>query len=169
MKKFLAIFLMTAMVAACSENNDSNTDANESNNVSISSQQNYLETPQIDYENQVFEFDAANIDMSCNKDSKMVCALDLALKCTLNPTLDGCNDTQIPQFIFMDDENLGRPTKMTYKIEKLKAINSDTIEVYTQSTCDGNWFCLCQGNVIYVMGMDAEGNWRVKDIYAIAQ
>ena len=66
----------------------------------------------------------------------------------------------------MSDESLKRPTEISYKLHKMKPIAADLIEVHTDSTCNGNWFGLCQGRVIYVLVPDND-SWRVKDIYAI--
>ena len=41
------------------------------------------------------------------------------------------------------------------------------VELYTDSTCNGSWFGLCQGTVIYVLTQPDDGSWYVKDIYAI--
>ena len=67
----------------------------------------------------------------------------------------------------MEDESLQRPTQQSYKITKLKPLNDGTVEVYTQSTCNGVWFGLCNGNIIYVM-KNVNNKWQVKDIYAIS-
>ena len=55
----------------------------------------------------------------------------------------------------------------TLIISKLKPLNDGTVEVYTQSTCNGVWFGLCNGNIIYVM-KNVNNKWQVKDIYAIS-
>jgi len=39
------------------------------------------------------------------------------------------------------------------------------IEVYTQGSCNGMWFGLCEGNIIYVLS-NKNGFWAVKDVYA---
>jgi len=102
----------------------------------------------------------------CSLNSPMVCAVEFAIKCTLNPDYHGCRDSKLPKFIFMADEALERPTEMSFKIAKIKPINSDLVEIHTDSTCDGKWFGLCQGRIIYVLVPMGE-KWRVKDIYAI--
>ena len=57
--------------------------------------------------------------------------------------------------------------EMNYKIIDKKSLNNDTVEIYTESNCNGNWFGLCQGTIIYVMARKPENLWYVKDIYAI--
>ena len=39
----------------------------------------------------------------------------------------------------------------TYKITKMSPREDGSVEVYTQSSCNGNWFGLCNGNIVYVM------------------
>lgn len=118
------------------------------------------------FEEKAYEYDAANLPESCDLNSEMACAVDFAVKCTLNPDYQGCRGSKLPSFIFMEDENLQRPTQMSFQIAKIKPIAADLIELHTDSTCNGNWFGLCQGRVIYVLVPDGE-HWRVKDIYAI--
>lgn len=67
----------------------------------------------------------------------------------------------------MEDESLQRPTEMTFRVYKLKPLKSGSVELYTESTCNGNWFGLCQGNIIYVLTPNGD-KWNVNDIYAIA-
>lgn len=118
------------------------------------------------FEDKDFAYNVQNLPEKCQLNSAMGCAVEFAVKCTLNPNYTGCRQSKLPKFIFMDDETLQRPTEMTFKINKIKPIAPDLIEIYTQSTCNGNWFGLCQGRIIYVLVPEASG-WRVKDIYAI--
>lgn len=114
----------------------------------------------------VFEYKKDKLKTDCKQDSKMLCAVDFAVKCTINPEFEGCKESKLPKFIFMSDESLKRPTEISYKLHKIKPIAADLIEIHTDSTCNGNWFGLCQGRVIYVLVPDND-SWRVKDIYAI--
>ena len=67
----------------------------------------------------------------------------------------------------MVDDSLDRPTEISYQVTKLKSLDGNLIEVHTQSQCNGNWFGLCKGNIIYVIDFK-NNNWIVKDIYALA-
>ncbi|MBR1915357.1 MAG: hypothetical protein IJ830_02825 [Alphaproteobacteria bacterium] len=118
------------------------------------------------YNNKVYAYDKDHLKTACDLSSPMACAVEYAIKCTLNPDFDDCRDSKLPKFIFMSDKSLKRPTQMTFKIAKIKPINNELIEIHTDSTCDGNWFGLCQGRVIYVL-VPSNNAWRVKDIYAI--
>jgi len=118
------------------------------------------------FEDEVYEYEAGRLPKDCRLTSEMACAVDFAIKCTLEPDYEGCRASKLPKFIFMSDEALQRPTQMSFKITKIKPIAADMVEMYTQSSCNGNWFGLCQGTVIYVLIPDGE-TWRVKDIYAI--
>lgn len=118
--------------------------------------------------NTVFSFDINTLNEGCENSSQMICAINLSIKCTINPELTECIKSKhmMPNFIFMQDESLKRPTSQSYKITKLKPLADGTIEVFTQSTCNGNWFGFCNGNIVYVM--DFQNNqWIVKDLYAI--
>ncbi|MBR2299230.1 MAG: hypothetical protein IJ870_01490 [Alphaproteobacteria bacterium] len=118
------------------------------------------------FDDKVFIYQAGDLKKDCDLNSEMACAVEFAVKCTLNPDFDGCRDSKLPKFIFMSDEALQRPSEMSFKITKIKPINSDLVEIHTDSTCNGNWFGLCQGRIIYVLVPSSE-SWRVKDIYAI--
>ncbi len=122
--------------------------------------------PNVAIEDKTFSFDAASLKPGCDEDSEIVCAVNLNAKCTLNPHFSECQKGLVPNFVFMEDESLGRPTRLSYKLQKIKPINAEMIEVHTVGTCDGNWFGLCQGNIIYVMA-PRDGRWVVKDIYAL--
>ncbi len=120
-------------------------------------------------ENEIYSYDIKNLPQTCKYPSQMVCAVELAVKCSINPSTQECQQhkKELPSFIFMEDESLQRPTQQSYKITKLKPLNDGKVEVYTQSTCNGVWFGLCNGNIIYVM-KNVNNKWQVKDIYAIS-
>lgn len=156
MKKYLAFLAALCLVSACSEQKqeENATEAQK------------IETPAItDYAEKEFIFDAANLAAGCEEDSGLVCAVNMAVKCSINPKLADCDAKRLPKFIFMEDESLERPTLVSYKINKLKPLADGMVEVYTASRCNASWFGLCEGNIIYVMST-ANGNWTVKDIYA---
>lgn len=116
----------------------------------------------------VFSFDLNTLKPGCDNESQIVCAINASIKCTINPAFADCLEQKayMPNFIFMQDDSLQRPTSQSYKITKIKPLPDGTVEVYTQSTCNGNWFGLCNGNIIYVM--DFQNNrWVVKDLYAV--
>lgn len=162
MKKFLSIFLACGLLCNCSDNNDSSDESTqtiEAKKISLST------LPTIDYAKKTFSFNKNDLTEGCKEDSKIVCAINLALKCTLNPNLNECEKEKLPSFIFMEDESLERPTQISYKIVKMKPISGGSVEIYTQSNCDASWFGLCEGNIIYIMTQNGE-DWRVNDIYA---
>lgn len=120
--------------------------------------------PSIEYDNANRVFNGSS-ELECN-DDPAICAVDLAVKCTINPKSSFCDKTKLPRFIFMDDKSLTRPTMIDYTIVKTHPIDIHTIEVQTKSDCDGGWFGLCKGNVIYVLN-NSSGEWIVKEIYAL--
>ncbi len=113
----------------------------------------------------VFAKDALSDD--CLSKNEQFCAVESAVKCTINPDFAGCHDLNLPKFVFMQDSSLDRPTEMSYKIVSKRVLPNGTVEIHTDSTCNGGWFGLCQGKVIYVLAETAQGGWFVKDIYAI--
>jgi len=119
------------------------------------------------YEDKAYTYKADSLSEKCFLNSPMACAVEFAIKCTLNPDFNGCRDSKLPNFIFMTDESLNRPTEMSFKIAKIKPINDGLVEIHTDSTCNGRWFGLCQGRVIYVLVPLGDDAWRVKDIYAM--
>lgn len=160
MKKFLMLFLAIGLIGACSEKNNDSAAETENEPAKI-------EVPQMDYTDQLFEFEMNNLPEKCGKDSQIVCAIDLVVKCSMNPHLADCNKEKVPAFLFVEDpENVIRPAHFNYKIVKIKPIDAESIEVFTESRCDGSLFGLCQGNIIFVVKM-IDGEWVVKDLYAI--
>ena len=139
-------------IVSCSKEN-SNTEKTNKNNIN-------KET--------IFSFDLHNMEEGCSSSSEMICIINNSIKCTLDPLFEECKKykNRIPPFIFMQDENLKRPTIQSYKITKLVPRNDETIEVVTNSSCNGNWFGLCNGNIIYVM-KNINSNWHIIDIYAV--
>lgn len=166
MKKLLGIFCAILLISACSEKDE--TKNVEKTKVVEAEQE--IPAPALpkSYENQVFSFDVNNLQKGCDKESQIVCAIDMLVKCTINPKFEDCDKTKLPKFIFMEDESLERPTLQTYKIVKMKLIDANTVEIFTEGTCNGNWFGLCQGNIIYVMNLK-NNEWVVKDLYALEQ
>ena len=116
----------------------------------------------------VFSFDVQNLKEGCDNSSEIVCAINATIKCILNPDFSECSKTKknMPSFVFMKDESLQRPTFQSYKITKLTPRADGAVEVYTQSSCNGNWFGLCNGNIIYVM-RNIDSVWKVEDMYAV--
>lgn len=155
MKKLLSLLMILLTVSACSKSEEQSPKPTPAPTASID-------------KDTVFSFDINTLSPGCSNDSEMVCAINASIKCTINPEFAECAELKafMPNFIFMQDESLQRPTSQSYKITKIKPLSDGTVEVYTQSTCNGNWFGLCNGNIIYVM--DYQNNrWIVKDLYAI--
>ncbi|MDR1026124.1 MAG: hypothetical protein LBL47_01870 [Lactobacillus sp.] len=107
-----------------------------------------------------------NSNVECEADSEILCAVETMVKCSINPSAEFCSKDKVPDFVFMEDENLGRPTEVSYQITRINPIDENMLEVHTKSNCDGTWFGLCKGNVIYVLD-SSKGYIRVKDVYAI--
>ena len=114
----------------------------------------------------IFTFSIKDLPENCSLDNAQFCAVENSVKCTINPDLKLCADLKLPEFIFMKDPSIDRPSEISYKIINKKVLPNGTTEIYTESACNGNWFGLCQGTVIYVISPLNE-KWQVKDIYAI--
>lgn len=114
----------------------------------------------------IYTFNIQNLSNECSQENPQFCAVEDAIKCTINPDLDFCVGLKLPEFIFMKDPSIDRPSEISYKIVNKKVLPNNTTEIYTESACNGNWFGLCQGTVIYVLYPQGE-NWQVRDIYAI--
>ncbi len=155
MKNLLSLLMVLLTVSACSKSEEQSPKPTPAPTASID-------------KDTIFSFDINTLSPGCDNNSEMVCAINASIKCTINPEFAECAELKafMPNFIFMQDESLQRPTSQSYKITKIKPLSDGTVEVYTQSTCNGNWFGLCNGNIIYVM--DYQNNrWIVKDLYAI--
>ena len=163
MKKFFTLFLVLFSLTACSKSDSQDQPNNVSNIEDI--KENVSQT--ID-QNTVFSFDINTLKPGCDNQSQIVCAINVTIKCTINPEFEECSEAKanMPSFVFMQDESLQRPTSQSYKITKIKPLQDGSIEVYTQSTCNGNWFGLCNGNIIYVL-QNIDNTWIVKDLYAV--
>ncbi len=153
MKK-LIFFAFILILSACSKSPDSSTKAQ-------------AETPSIDQET-VFSFNLDNLSTGCSSPSEMICTINTAVKCIINPDFDDCEKAKdvLPSFVFMQDESLQRPTFQSYQIDKITPRADGLIEVRTKSSCNGNWFGLCNGNIIYVMKY-SDSHWIITDMYAV--
>lgn len=115
----------------------------------------------------LFAFDKETLVPQCSLADPQLCAVETAVKCTINPEMANCKTADLPQFIFMKDSGVDRPTEISYRFTNKKVLPNQNTEFYTESSCNGTWFGLCQGTVIYVIAQNDKGTWYVKDIYAI--
>lgn len=154
MKKTILTILSLLLITACSPKDTTVEKTKEANST-------------LDKDT-VFSFDVSNLTSGCNIDSDLICTINNAVKCILNPQFNDCKKQKdkLPSFVFMQDESLQRPTFQSYKITKITPREDGNIEVYTQSSCNGNWFGLCNGNIVYVM-KNLDSKWYIKDIYAL--
>lgn len=154
MKKIFFILISFFIISACSQKDTTAEKTKEANS-------------NLD-KNTVFYFDINNLKSGCDTDSELICTINTAVKCTLNPTFEDCEKSkkQLPAFVFMQDESLQRPSFQSYKINKLIPREDGSVEVHTQSSCNGNWFGLCNGNIVYVM-KNLDSKWYIKDMYAL--
>lgn len=170
MKKWGSVLAALLLINACSdpqEQNNGNAEMLPAEAV-LEQGEEIIVQPKFDikFEDIVYNYDAANLPGQCEKGSDVICAIDLQVKCTINPKLAECDPKKLPKFTFMEDESLRRPTQQTFQVVKVKPIDPYTVEVYTRGTCNGVWFGLCQGNIVYVLN-NKNGVWAVKDLYAL--
>ena len=114
----------------------------------------------------IFTFNSQDLSLQCGEQDKIFCAVEKAVKCTLNPNLEICDKNELPGFIFMTDASIDRPTEISYRYINKKDLPDGTKEIYTESSCNGSWFGLCQGTVIYVISFNNDKAY-VKDIWAL--
>lgn len=170
MKKLWMMLLLVAFVSGCSDKKEEQTQNTENVPLEAALEEGEQIVVQpnfdIEFEETTYRYKLGETQKGCNKGSEVACAIDLYMKCTLNFKDSECAKDKLPKFVFMDDESLQRPTEMSFKITKIKPIDTHMIEVYTESTCNGMWFGLCEGNIIYVLS-NKSGGWVVKDVYAM--
>ena len=109
-----------------------------------------------------------SLTAECGSNSEIICAVETMVKCTIEPELLICSPNIIPDFVLMEGELPRRPTEISFQITGMKALDKHTLEVYTKSSCDGQWFGLCQGRVVYVID-NAKGHFRVKEVYMLGE
>ena len=140
------------LLASCSENN---------------SEHDVIAQEEVVANAEVKNFSKSQNNLQC-KENTIDCVIDNAIRCSINYKQSFCNKDLLPQFIFMEDPTLKRPTNVSYQIVKTKQITENITEVYTKMSCDGNWFGLCNGNIIYVLE-NLNSSWKLQDIYALQQ
>lgn len=163
MKKYWVLLLALNLLVSCSDKKD---ETKTEETVAKTEEAEAYKAPQIDYATKTFEFKKDGLVSGCKDDSEIICTINLTIKCSIDPKFAECDKQKMPKFIFMDDESIERPTEVNYKIIKLKPLAEGQLEVFTQSTCNGSWFGLCNGNIIYVMEQK-KGHWVVRDLYAL--
>ena len=132
------------------------------------------DTQEIVYEEEklpdtTYTFNVEKLPETCEEADEVFCAVEKAVKCTIKTDLPFCAALDLPRFIFMTDPSIERPTEISYKFINKKVLPNNTIEIHTDSACNGRWFGLCQGTIIYVLkpADSTVKEWHVKDIYAI--
>ncbi len=140
MKKFWAALSAVLLISACSDKQEETTQAQTEQQLEAGEQ--VVAKPQFDiqFEDIVYNYESGNLPQGCDKGSDIVCAIDMQVKCTIDHKLAECDPKKLPKFTF--------------------------IEVYTKSDCNGVWFGLCKGNIVYVLS-NKSGSWAVKDLYAL--
>ena len=168
MKKFLFALGSVLLISACSDKQDETVQTQTEQEQALEAGEQVIAKPQFDikFEDIVYSYESGKLPEGCDKGSDIVCAIDMQVKCTIDPKFAECDPKKLPKFTFMEDDILQRPTQASFQIVKLKPIDANTVEVYTQSDCNGVWFGLCKGNIVYVLS-NKSGGWTVKDLYAL--
>ncbi len=172
MKKLSVLLALTLLSAACSDSGKEAENAplseNQAEKQTVESGETIVVKPEYDvkYEETTYSYAAGALPAQCDKGSDIICAIEQMAKCTIDPKQEECLAAKLPKFVFMpDEESLQRPSEMSFRVTKIKPVSADMIEVYTESSCNGVWFGLCKGNIIYVLS-NKSGKWVVKDVYA---
>ncbi len=104
----------------------------------------------------------------CASDDEVFCAIEKTVKCSIKPEMSVCKKGEVPNFVLGKTEDDVRPKNVSFAITKIKPVqDSRDIAVYTKSQCDGSWFGLCNGTVIYSLSI-VDGLWKVINVYALA-
>ncbi len=152
MRNLFFILMAIGLLTSCSEENSGHD---------VAMKENIVENAEIK------NFAKNQNNLQCNENT-IDCVIDNAIRCSINHKQKFCNRDILPQFIFMEDPTLKRPKNVSYQIIKTKEIDEHTTEVYTKMSCDGNWFGLCNGNIIYVL-QKSDNTLKLQDIYALQQ
>ena len=98
MKKHLFFFLFLLLISSCGKKDTTAEKTAEAGNS--------LDTDTI------FSFTVDKLPSSCDNSSEIVCTINLAVKCLLNPQFSECSKAKdlLPSFLFMVDETLQLPT-----------------------------------------------------------
>lgn len=163
MKKFLLFLPIAILINACSDEVDKTPE--QTQEIATKEIQ-MFSIPSTEIINRQFSFSAQDPDSAFIDKNEIVNAINNAVKCTLSPKNSSCANLNLPKFILMEDESLQRPTKIQYKIIKIKPLSGGFLHIHTQSQCNNNWFGLCQGNIIYVL-QNKNNQWSVNDIFAM--
>ena len=162
MKKFFIFCLSLLLINACSDEQNSESASEEIQTKEIQ----MFNIPSAEILNQTFSFTNTDSETIFTHNNPIINAINNAIKCTLSPHTPSCASLNIPKFILMEDESLQRPSKIAYKVTKIKPLAGGILHIYTQSQCNNNWFGLCQGNIIYVL-QNKNDSWYVSDIFAL--
>lgn len=116
-----------------------------------------------------FVYKKGSLKDDCAKDDMVFCAIERAVKCTINPDMEICDKESIPSFVLGKVEDDIRPNEIGFNIVKIKPVEGGRdISVYTKSQCDASWFGLCNGTVIYLLSPSNDA-WKVVNIYALEE
>ena len=165
MKKFLFTLCCILLLNACNDKKEEQSQPESTALLPV------INIPS-DLMQKTYSYQKDNLPDSCSVNNEIICAIETAVKCALNPNQHSCRKDSLPDFIFYDDAMFaeggvaGRPTEQSFKITRIKTIDAHTIEVITLGQCNSNWFGACEGNIIYVLS-NQSGSWLVKEIYAI--
>ena len=158
MKKYVFYAFAIALISACSQKAEEEQQPQEET-AAVTQEESFID--------QEYFYNLENANEECALNSEVACAVETAVKCIINPGREVCETIGLPEFVFMEDEDLQRPTEQSFKITKLKPLEDGSLEVYTTGTCNGNMFGLCNGTIIYVLKSKDDTSWRVSDVYAV--
>ena len=111
MPKLLSVLAAVCLIAACSPQETEQDKTAE--NISPAA-------PQVPLDEEIYSFDLNTLTPGCSGDSQIICAINMSVKCTINPEFSECAEhkDEMPDFVFMQDESLQRPTSQSYKSPK---------------------------------------------------
>ena len=115
----------------------------------------------------IHSYKKGSLSEKCDAEDQIFCAIERAVKCTLEPQYSECSKDSVPSFVLGTAEIDVRPSELSFSITKIKPIpDSRDVSVYTKSTCNASWYGLCNGTVIYSL-TPRDGYWAVTNVYAL--
>ena len=86
MPKLLSVLAAVCLIAACSPQETEQDKTAE--NISPAA-------PQVPLDEEIYSFDLNTLTPGCSGDSQIICAINMSVKCTINPEFSECADLPV--------------------------------------------------------------------------
>ena len=92
-------------------------------------------------------YELNSLPETCQLNSKMACAVELAVKCKIKLDVNGWKNTKMSNFIFMKKSSLQKTRKKNVKKKENKTKTAGLSENYTQKDYKGKMSGFGKGNI----------------------